>query len=465
MSVARPAPNRLMGTAGSTSRGQLRRASYRHQADCRDPALTPWARSTIVSPAGPRTKCRLADIATLSLVPRRCLAHLPVFRTVTAMTTAKRVRSQIDTGSQTPLPGRDSGHRGVISGQSPAVFATDAPSLPPGAALAATAEQAATGLQVQELSALVRARDWRGLGGRVAGAPLSEPAVRMLATSRNREARRLVAWRRDLPDDLLERLCADRSAEVREAAEYTRWLRGPFSRMPAYPAEEVVHPECPVELLLLRATLGGPWARSRALAHPRLPESEWWRFAQAGDGTALRALGENPAMTLAQYATLCAELPPEAAAQLRVGYSGNANADVAELRAIVTGRARLTSAEVRALAGNPSAPADVLRAVWGPTTSPAELVRNPGCPADVLASMCAAHPNANWVHGHALVHSNADDSVRAAVRLPKLSRDAVLTALGRDCASATQVVAAARLSIDWNGPYPLLLAIAEGIAA
>ena len=79
--------------------------------------------------------------------------------------------------------------------------------------------------------------------------------------------------------------------------------------------------------------------------------------------------------------------------------------------------------------------------------------------------MCAGHPNANWVHGHALVHNNADDSVRSAVRLPKLSLDAVLTALGRDCAGPAQAVAAARLATDWEGPYPLLLAIADGIAA
>lgn len=345
-------------------------------------------------------------------------------------------------------------------------YSSGPPLLPASAGVPRTARQAAADIQVQELATLVQARQWRQLERRAANEyALNETAVLMLASSRNREARRLVAWRRNLPDDVVQRLCSDRSTEVREAAEYHRWHRGPFTRLPAHPAEEALHPLCPAELLLFHAACGGPWARDRALQHPNLPALERQRIARAGDMTALRALGGNPTMTPEEYQALMAELSPEAAAALRVGYLGNRNGDPAVLRAAVTGRRRPTPPEVRSLAGNPSAPADVLRAVWGPSTSPAELVRNPACPADVLAAICTVHPNADWVHSQAVIHPNADVAVQAAVQLPKVNRDALLTALGRDCTSATQVTAAAKLATDWNRAYPVLIATAAGIAA
>jgi hypothetical protein len=174
-----------------------------------------------------------------------------------------------------------------------------------------TAQEAAVGLQVQELAALVRARDWRQLARRAAaGYALSEAAVRMLATSRNREARGLVARRQDLPDDVLDKLRRDRSADVRADAEYLLWRRGPFTRLPAGSAAEVLHPSCPVELLLFHATQSGPWARDRALRHPNLPASERRRFAGDGDQTALRAVGGNSAVTPGEYLELKAALPP-----------------------------------------------------------------------------------------------------------------------------------------------------------
>jgi hypothetical protein len=252
---------------------------------------------------------------------------------------------------------------------------------------------------------------------------LSEPALRMLATARRREARRLAAEQPTLPDDLVERLYADRSYEVVERAQHQRWLRGPFTELPGHPDEEVLHTQCPADVLLVHAANGHYWAQTRALQHPNLPAAERDSLARTGNLTTLLALGANPAMTPAEYQALTAELPPEAAQQLRLGYLSNRNGDPAVLRAAVGGRRRPARPVARALAGNPGAPADVLRAIWGPSTRPDELVRNPACPPDVLAAICTAHPNANRAQSWALMHPNADDAVRGAVRVPMLTRD------------------------------------------
>ncbi len=346
--------------------------------------------------------------------------------------------------------------------------ASPATVLPSAPAAQAPAAQAAT-LQTQERAALVAVRDWNKLGPRVSASgydrSLSEPALRMLATAGRREARLLAAEQPDLPDDLLPQLCTDRSHQVVEQAQHQRWLRGLFTELPGHPDEEVLHPRCPADVLLLHVRNGRYWAQNRALQHSNLAMAERERLARTGSPTALLALGSNPAMTPAEYQALTAGLPPEAAEQLRLGYLSNPNGDPTVLRGAVGGRRRPAPPVLRALAGNPGAPADVLRAVWGPSTRPDELVRNRACPPDVLAAICSVHPNANRVQSWALLHPNADDAVRAAVRVSMLTRDTVLTALGRDCTVQAQVTVAAQLATHWHEPYRLLLDISAGLAA